>query len=346
MFVQNNPSRYLDNSGYQSHSSLPGLPTLTAEERRRISDTYERAGESGGYESFTTIPTPEFEEGTPERLLANSGAQFAVARRFSPTNPEFTEDILLFRIQDENEWSRIPNADEWREYNPRDFDRGELLHHDPWGQAGIDFVLTLGIGAVIEGVAAQVAAARLASESGGVILYSGVHPQVTRAGVYRSVTGPTGARVLQRVTGGVGLASEGSFVVRHTSGLVSYIRTGISGRIERVRATLLESALRRGTGTGPASRASVGAGEGGPDAGHLLGRLLGGNGGANGANLFPQLASINRGVFAQWERFLAEEVYRGASVGVDISIVYAGRPVGIIYQAVIDGVTHVRYFPN
>ncbi|HEU5138115.1 MAG TPA: DNA/RNA non-specific endonuclease, partial [Steroidobacteraceae bacterium] len=263
--------------------------------------------------------------------------EFGIARRYSTDSDELIETVLMYRL---------PEQEDWVVYDPVAFDRGVGVSHDPWGQMVIDTLLTLGISAVARSVVAEAAELYALEEAGVTVMHSG--PGALLAGVYRMVRGSGGGVTYVRLGARFGLASEGSFVARHASGLVSYIRTGVTGRIERVRATLLESALRGGTTTSSASRVSIGAADSTTDAGHILGRLLGGGDGANSANLFAQLANINRGMFARWEGEVAEAVAAGSHVSVDISILYAGRtqPIGIIYEAVIDGVSYLRYFPN
>ncbi|HET9233317.1 MAG TPA: RHS repeat-associated core domain-containing protein, partial [Candidatus Eisenbacteria bacterium] len=228
------PTRLVDPEGRQARRSASeeGSPDMSAlapptEEDIRA-ERAARAGSSGEYESFDVIETPYFEEGSVEaRALVGRGAEFGIARRYSTDSDELIETVLMYRL---------PEQEDWVVYDPVAFDRGVGVSHDPWGQMVIDTLLTLGISAVARSVVAEAAELYALEEAGVTVMHSG--PGALLAGVYRMVRGSGGGVTYVRLGARFGLASEGSFVARHASGLVSYIRTGVTGRIERVRATL------------------------------------------------------------------------------------------------------------
>jgi RHS repeat-associated protein len=120
-----------------------------------------------------------------------------------------------------------------------------------------------------------------------------------------------------------------------------------SGRITHSSATITQGNLRGGTGTTEASRRGLGAGD---DAGHIIGRLLGGQGGATADNIFPQLSSVNRGQYRVHEAWVADQVRHGHNVQVDVQLVYPNatstRPSQIIYTTTVNGTPTTVTFNN
>ncbi|WP_229655332.1 DNA/RNA non-specific endonuclease [Pseudomonas syringae] len=69
-----------------------------------------------------------------------------------------------------------------------------------------------------------------------------------------------------------------------------------------------------------------------------MAKLLGGAGGKNG--VFPQLPGINRGLFRDFEKDVAEYVLKKGPVNVDIKVVYGKsptRPDQILYDVSQNG---------
>ncbi|WP_318192318.1 DNA/RNA non-specific endonuclease [Pseudomonas fluorescens] len=102
----------------------------------------------------------------------------------------------------------------------------------------------------------------------------------------------------------------------------------------RATATITAKDLGTGTATNKSSRLwARGLGEADDDAGHIVGKLLGGSGGKGG--VFPQLPGINRGLFRDFEKDVANFVRTKGPVDVDIKFVYntsLTRPDEIVYE--------------
>lgn len=104
--------------------------------------------------------------------------------------------------------------------------------------------------------------------------------------------------------------------------------------------------LYGGTGTTDAARALTAP----DDAGHIIGRLLGGQGGATSNNIFAQLPAVNRGAFRQHEAWVAAQVRAGKKVQVRVDLIYpnatTARPSRILYYTTVDGITTTTRFAN
>ncbi len=118
------------------------------------------------------------------------------------------------------------------------------------------------------------------------------------------------------------------------------VTRGAAGQPIRATARITLADLRTGTATNKTSRAWARMlGSSNDDAGHILGKLLGGSGGKDG--VFPQLPGINRGLFRDFERDVANfvEKTKGA-VDVDIKFIYGKsltRPEEIVYEVSQNG---------
>nr|WP_236713915.1 DNA/RNA non-specific endonuclease [Pseudomonas sp. ICMP 10191] len=80
----------------------------------------------------------------------------------------------------------------------------------------------------------------------------------------------------------------------------------------RAAATITKADIKKGgTATNTSSRSwARSLGNPDDDAGHIIAKLLGGAGGKNG--VFPQLPGINRGLFRDFEKDVAEYVLKKA----------------------------------
>ncbi|WP_407719303.1 DNA/RNA non-specific endonuclease [Pseudomonas amygdali] len=85
---------------------------------------------------------------------------------------------------------------------------------------------------------------------------------------------------------------------------------GPAGQPLRATATITENDIKKGGTATNASSRSWARSLGNPDddAGHIIAKLLGGAGGKNG--VFPQLPGINRGLFRDFEKDVAEYVLK------------------------------------
>ena len=124
------------------------------------------------------------------------------------------------------------------------------------------------------------------------------------------------------------------------------VATDSAGRIISSSASILPENLYGGTGTTRAARALTSP----DDAGHIIGRLLGGQGGATSNNVMAQLPAVNRGGFRAHEALVAAQVKAGKSVHVQVELIYPNattvRPSAIRYHTTVDGVTTVTNFGN
>nr|WP_253906998.1 DNA/RNA non-specific endonuclease [Brenneria sp. hezel4-2-4] len=99
--------------------------------------------------------------------------------------------------------------------------------------------------------------------------------------------------------------------------------------------------MRTGTGVnGSAREAARALGNQSDDAGHILGKVLGGQGGKG--NVFPQLPAINRGEYRVFENEVRKYINKNGTVDIDWSFVYKNggtRPTDIIYNVSQNGKT-------
>jgi hypothetical protein len=139
--------------------------------------------------------------------------------------------------------------------------------------------------------------------------------------------------------------------VKHKSGLTSIVETGVNERVVEVKADLSVAHLGKGSDVTDAGRLFVTTlGRNSDDAGHVIANRLGGGGGDTVDNLFPQLANLNRGAFAQWEAQIAECVTNTKNkVAIDIKFNYGqgnSRPISIDYNVTVNGIIHFKHFNN
>jgi len=109
------------------------------------------------------------------------------------------------------------------------------------------------------------------------------------------------------------------------------------GRIQSLCAKIPRGSLGAGTGTNSAVRAGM---PDGYDAGHLIAKILGGEGGAYSGNIVPIQAAINRGPMAQVEQKLAQQIAQGSEAEITIALRYSGNsdvPSMIRYEVNLDG---------
>lgn len=122
------------------------------------------------------------------------------------------------------------------------------------------------------------------------------------------------------------------------------------GRITEANATITKEMIGTGTGVSNSARAYVKAiGNKGDDAGHILAKILGGQGGKG--NIFPQLKGINRGDYRAFEKQIRDLLKSGSGpLDLKWSFTYNGkgtRPTGIQYDVFKDGVKILdELFPN
>ncbi|HGN0023763.1 TPA: RHS repeat-associated core domain-containing protein [Proteus mirabilis] len=106
------------------------------------------------------------------------------------------------------------------------------------------------------------------------------------------------------------------------------------------KITIRKVDIGTGTTTNQSSRAWARLmGNSDDDAGHILGNILGGQGGKK--NVFPQLASINRGDYRIFEKDIRAYIQKtGKSVDLEWQFIYGNggtRPTQIIYDVFDDG---------
>ncbi|WDY57004.1 RHS repeat-associated core domain-containing protein [Pseudomonas sp. PSKL.D1] len=117
------------------------------------------------------------------------------------------------------------------------------------------------------------------------------------------------------------------------------VTRGPAGQPLRATATITQADLRTGTATNASSRAWARMmGNPDDDAGHIIGKLLGGSGGTYG--VFPQFSKVNRGLFRDFERQIAKDVFEKGPVNVELIFQYGvggTRPTKISYNVFRDG---------
>ena len=176
--------------------------------------------------------------------------------------------------------------------------------------------------------------------------------------VWRGVAGLVRSRVaVNEVRTGVTLGREAIALERAAANAVEStgpaavrIRDGSAGELESAFAKIQPGNIGQGTGTDAASRQLARSfGNATDDAGHAVGRNLGGLGDATSGNIFPQVPSVNRGAFRQFEQQIARRATAGDEVFVRVVPRYqngATRPYEILYQVRINGRTASRTFAN
>nr|WP_240155499.1 RHS repeat-associated core domain-containing protein [Pantoea multigeneris] len=117
------------------------------------------------------------------------------------------------------------------------------------------------------------------------------------------------------------------------------VTCGQNGEVLTARATVSPADLKTGTGINASARAAARAmGFQTDDAGHILAKALGGQGGKN--NVFPQLASINRGDYRMFEKSVRDYIGQKGAVDIEWTFKYANggtRPTGIKYEVFQNG---------
>nr|WP_258041445.1 DNA/RNA non-specific endonuclease [Pseudomonas syringae] len=108
----------------------------------------------------------------------------------------------------------------------------------------------------------------------------------------------------------------------------------------RATAKITKADIKKGGTATNASSRSWARSLGNPDddAGHIIAKLLGGSGGKDG--VFPQLSKVNRGLFRDFERAIANEVKDNGPVDLEIVFQYANggtRPTKIHYDLYRNG---------
>ncbi|NIF22089.1 hypothetical protein F3J40_10815 [Pantoea sp. Acro-835] len=119
------------------------------------------------------------------------------------------------------------------------------------------------------------------------------------------------------------------------------VTRGQNGEVLTARATVSPADLKTGTGINASARAAARAmGFQTDDAGHILAKVLGGQGGKG--NIFPQLPAINRGGYRVFENEVRTYISKNGSVDIDWKFIYSNggtRPTGIIYNVSQNGKT-------
>ncbi|CAH0647678.1 putative deoxyribonuclease RhsA [Pseudomonas sp. Nvir] len=117
------------------------------------------------------------------------------------------------------------------------------------------------------------------------------------------------------------------------------VTRGAAGQPLRATATITKNDLKTGTATNQSSRAWARMlGNQDDDAGHIIGKLLGGSGGKDG--VFPQLSKVNRGLFRDFEKQIAKDVFDNGPVDVELVFKYGAggtRPTKVIYNVFRNG---------
>ncbi|MBV4544448.1 RHS repeat-associated core domain-containing protein, partial [Pseudomonas vlassakiae] len=117
------------------------------------------------------------------------------------------------------------------------------------------------------------------------------------------------------------------------------VTRGAAGQPLRATATITKNDLKTGTATNQSSRAWARMmGNSDDDAGHIIGKLLGGSGGKEG--VFPQLSKVNRGLFRDFEKQIAKDVFDNGPVDVELVFKYGAggtRPTKVIYNVFRNG---------
>ncbi|MGE7989475.1 RHS repeat-associated core domain-containing protein [Pseudomonas sp. NPDC089554] len=117
------------------------------------------------------------------------------------------------------------------------------------------------------------------------------------------------------------------------------VTRGVAGQPLKATARITKSDLKTGTATNQSSRAWARMlGNSDDDAGHIIGKLLGGSGGKNG--VFPQLSKVNRGLFKDFEKQIAKDVFDNGPVDVELIFKYGAggtRPTKVLYSVFRNG---------
>lgn len=117
------------------------------------------------------------------------------------------------------------------------------------------------------------------------------------------------------------------------------VKLGPDGEILSAKATVTPDDLGTGTGTHQGSRDKARSmGNDNDDAGHILGRVLGGQGGVD--NVFPQLPAINRGVYRVFESKVKKYIEDNGAVDIEWKFDYGNgetRPTDIVYNVFQNG---------
>ena len=123
-------------------------------------------------------------------------------------------------------------------------------------------------------------------------------------------------------------------------------------QVTRLRATIDYSDLGKGTSTTQADRDAIKKAGKLYEAGHIRGKLLGGLGGKLSDNTFAQLRKLNRGLYRQFEKYIADHLKKQVKLGkVDIDIKLLNRnklgvPKRIIYNVKGKGLDETARFKN
>ena len=112
------------------------------------------------------------------------------------------------------------------------------------------------------------------------------------------------------------------------------------GRIKEASATITKEMIGTGTGVNNSARAYAKAmGNQGDDAGHILAKILGGQGGKG--NVFSQLSSVNRGTYREFEKSVRKMLEKHDSLDLKWKFNYPNvnstRPNEIIYDVFHNG---------
>ena len=114
---------------------------------------------------------------------------------------------------------------------------------------------------------------------------------------------------------------------------------GLNDEILSAKATVDPADLGTGTAVNQSARDAARAmGNQTDDAGHILAKVLGGQGGKG--NVFPQLPSINRGEFRMFEKDVRDYIAKNGSVDIEWNFKYANggtRPTGVVYNVFQSG---------
>lgn len=114
---------------------------------------------------------------------------------------------------------------------------------------------------------------------------------------------------------------------------------GRNGEILSARTSVTPAELKTGTGVNASARDAARAmGHQTDDAGHILAKVLGGQGGKG--NVFPQLPNINRGQYRSFEDSVRKFVNKNGSVDIEWTFKYGNggtRPTAIQYDVYQNG---------
>ena len=117
------------------------------------------------------------------------------------------------------------------------------------------------------------------------------------------------------------------------------VTRGVAGQPLKATARITKGDLKTGTATNQSSRAWARLlGNSDDDAGHIIGKLLGGSGGKGG--VFPQLSKVNRGLFRDFQKQIAKDVFDNGPVDVELIFKYGAggtRPTKVFYNVFRNG---------